>query len=66
MKIEKNMTFAEILEKNENAAEILSKRGFHCIGCMMASSETLEQGAKVHGLSEEETDELVEELSSSD
>lgn len=66
MKIEKSMTFEEILEKNEKAGEILSNHGLHCIGCMIASSETLEQGAKVHGLSDEETDKLVEELNSSD
>jgi len=66
MKITKDMTFAELLEKKESAGLVLSKRGFHCIGCIMASGESIEEGAKVHGLSDKEIDELIDELNSLD
>ena len=58
-KISKNMSFAEIIEKNPEAIEILMKKGMHCCGCAMASFETLEQGCLSHGLN---PNEIVEEL----
>jgi len=33
-----------------------------CIGCAMARLETIEQGAKAHGFSDEDVDELVKKL----
>jgi len=48
-KYTKNSKFSEIM-KDETAVEILMKHGLHCIGCMFASVETLEQGCKGHGI----------------
>lgn len=58
-KISKNMSFAEIMQKNPEAAEIFMEKGMHCIGCPMAMQESLEQGALAHGL---DADEIVKEL----
>ena len=58
-KITKKMSFAEIIEKHPKATEILLGKGMHCIGCPMAQMESLEDGAKAHGL---DVDELVKEL----
>lgn len=58
-KIDKKMSFSEIMEKNPEAMEILMGEGMHCCGCPMAMQETLEQGASAHGL---DADELVKEL----
>jgi len=52
-RINKNMTFAEIMEKKPEAAGILMKAGLHCFGCAMAGGETLEQGCLTHGLNPE-------------
>ncbi len=60
--ITKNMNFEEILKKNPNSAEILFNSGLHCVGCMMAMNETLEQGCKAHGMSKKQIDELVKKL----
>ena len=57
--ITKKMSFSEIIEKNPKALEILLKNEMHCIGCPMAQMETLEEGAKAHGL---DPDKLVKEL----
>ena len=58
-KITKDMTFAEILELNEEVGKKLGERGLFCGGCPMAAFETLEDGAKAHGV---DADELVREL----
>jgi len=61
-KINKNMNFIEIIQKNPDAFEILFKKGMHCVGCGMAGSETLEEGALAHGIN---PDKLVDEINSS-
>ena len=58
-KINKKMSFAEILEKKPEVASVLMEKGMHCCGCPMAMQETLEQGACAHGL---DADEIVKEL----
>ena len=44
------------------SAPILYEYGFHCLGCIMAQYETLEEGAKAHGLNDEQINELVERI----
>lgn len=48
MKITKNMTIAEVLEKNENLKNVLMGFGMHCFSCPCALAETLEEAAEVH------------------
>ncbi|MFW6233106.1 MAG: DUF1858 domain-containing protein [Nanoarchaeota archaeon] len=66
MKIKKNMTIGEILEKAgdkvDEVAEILMSSGMGCIGCPMAQIETLEQGCLAHGLSEKDIKEVVNKI----
>ncbi len=62
MKITKDMVIGEIVEKYPDTAEILLKHGLSCLGCMMAMMETLEQGAKSHGI---DLDNLLKELNES-
>jgi hybrid cluster-associated redox disulfide protein len=47
--IDKSMLFSDIM-KYPRAMEVLFKKGLHCVGCSMASFETLEQGCLMHGL----------------
>ncbi len=63
--ITKKMTFAEILEKNPNSANVLFGRGLHCIGCGMAMYETLEDGCRAHGMNKKQIDELIQKLNKS-
>ncbi|MFO7711374.1 MAG: DUF1858 domain-containing protein [Candidatus Woesearchaeota archaeon] len=51
--INKDMTIQEVLSKKPEAAEIMQDFGMHCLGCMIASSESLEEGAKAHGIDPE-------------
>lgn len=60
--IKKDMTLGEVLTKYPETAKVLVKHGFHCVGCPATFTETIEQGAKVHGMSDKEIDSLVKEL----
>lgn len=58
-KVTKDMTITEALEIDEGIAESLFEMGMHCLGCAMASGETLGQAAEVHG---HNPDELIEKI----
>jgi hybrid cluster-associated redox disulfide protein len=50
IEIKKDMTIAEIIKIKPQSASILMSRGMHCLGCVIAQGETLEQAAEVHGI----------------
>jgi hybrid cluster-associated redox disulfide protein len=58
-KITKEMTFAELISSNPEAAMKLAERGLFCGGCPMAQFETIENGAMAHGV---DVDALIKEL----
>ena len=60
-KITKSMTFGEIIIKYPEVVPLLFKKGMHCVGCHMASSETIGQGALAHRIN---SDKLIKELNS--
>lgn len=49
-KINKNMTFHQVLQMSPEVAKVLGKYRLGCVGCMGAMNESLEQGATAHGL----------------
>lgn len=54
--VDKSMTIEQILRTDDGLADILLSSGMHCLGCVMASGENLEQACAVHGI---DVDELV-------
>ena len=48
--VNKEMTIAQILTVDDVIADILMASGMHCLGCVMASGENLEQACAVHGI----------------
>jgi hybrid cluster-associated redox disulfide protein len=62
VKIKKEMNLAEVIFKYPQLAEVLLDFGLHCVGCMANSFDTIEMGAKVHGMSDQEVDEMVDRL----
>ena len=50
MKAEKSMKIAELIDIDRGIAAILMNAGMHCVGCMAAAGESLEEAAIVHGL----------------
>jgi len=61
-KITRNMTLGETIEKYPASAEILMRYGLHCIGCHVATWETLEQGATAHGMDNKKLENMLKEL----
>lgn len=59
VEITKEMTIAEALKLNPRIVPVLMGKGMHCLGCVIAQGETVEQAADVHGLN---IDELLKEL----
>jgi len=62
MKITKKTNMNELLMKKPELAGILFQSGMGCVGCPMSMGETLEEGCKVHGMSDKEIDKLVEKM----
>jgi len=60
--VTKDMKLGELAEKYPESVEIMFNYGLHCVGCHVASFETLEQGAKAHGMSDEDIDKMVGEI----
>lgn len=48
--ITKDMTFFELMRTYPESVKVLQKHNLGCIGCMGAQNESLEQGARAHGL----------------
>ena len=61
-KIKKTMSLGEIVSKYPESADILMKYGLHCIGCFVATYETLEQGAMAHGIEGKKLNNMLKEL----
>lgn len=62
-KIDKKMMIAEILKKRPELSDVLvEKYGLHCVGCPMGRMESLEDGAKSHGMSDKEIIKMMRDL----
>lgn len=51
--IKKDMLMIDIITQYPEVAPILMGYGLHCVGCHFSGADTLEMGARVHGMDEE-------------
>ncbi len=56
------MSVADILDLHPDCGDILALYGLHCIGCAFSGSDTLEDGALLHGLSDDDIDNILIDL----
>lgn len=61
-KIDKNTNIAELIEENPDLNDVLYEYGLYCGNCFAAGFDNLEEGAKIHGLEDDEIEELIQEL----
>ena len=61
-KLNRTSNLGETVQEYPETVEVLLDWGLHCVGCMAAVFDTIEEGAKVHGLTDSEIDELIERL----
>ena len=59
MVVNKDMIIGEVVMLDEGIAPILMSAGLHCLGCALASGETVEEACIVHGM---DCDALIEEI----
>ncbi|MHB8170034.1 MAG: DUF1858 domain-containing protein [Thermincolia bacterium] len=48
--ITKEMSIFEALTKHPEARGVFKKHNMHCLDCMGATAETIEEGARMHGI----------------
>ncbi len=60
--INKETSIEELIESNPEMNDVLYEYGLYCGNCFAASWDTLEEGAKMHGLEDDEIEELIQEL----
>ena len=58
-KITKEMTFYQILQMDPEVATVLDQYNLGCVGCLGATTESIAQGVRAHGL---DVDEIVASL----
>ncbi|MBT4870406.1 MAG: DUF1858 domain-containing protein [Candidatus Diapherotrites archaeon] len=59
--IKKKDTLGQILQQYPEVAPVLSKAGLHCVGCHVSEYESVEDGCKAHGLSDEKIENIIKE-----
>ena len=57
--IDKTMKIGDLLQAYPDKADLLLEAGMHCLGCMVAHEETIEEACEVHGI---DVDEMLEKL----
>jgi len=60
--ITKDMTIGDVVAKYPASVEVLQAAGVHCVGCHVSYHETLEQGFRGHGMTDEEVEAVIEKL----
>ncbi|MGE5507417.1 MAG: DUF1858 domain-containing protein [Chitinophagales bacterium] len=53
MALTKETTIIEALQAHPQAREVFVRHGMGCIGCMGAAMESIENGARMHGVDPE-------------
>ena len=59
MEITKDTIIGDVVNEDPGVAPVLMNAGLHCLGCAMASGETIEEACYVHGL---DCENLVSEI----
>jgi|TARA_Y100000310_G_scaffold285184_1_gene308476 hybrid cluster-associated redox disulfide protein len=60
--IKKDMLLSDVIEKYPEVAVILTGYGLHCVGCHFSNFDTIEAGAKIHGLNNEEIKFMLKDI----
>lgn len=61
-KVTRASNMADVIFRYPEVAEVLTFYGLHCAGCAFSAADTIEEGAKIHGLTDEDIDKMVDEM----
>lgn len=62
MKITKKTKLSKIAKDKKLAKILIEEYGLFCVSCPQAPFETLEEGARAHGMKDKEIEKMVERL----
>lgn len=60
--VTKDMLLGSVVAEHPEAAAVMLEYGLHCVGCFANAYDTVEVGAKVHGMNDAEVDEMVDKV----
>lgn len=60
--ITKDMNIQQLANTHPEAVGVMAEKGLHCFGCHASAYDTVEQGARGHGMPDEEIDSMVDEM----
>jgi hydroxylamine reductase len=60
--ITKETPISKLIDEHPDVQEILMEYGLHCAGCSFSEFDTLEDGATMHGLSDEDVNLMVKDV----
>jgi len=60
--VKKEDKIGKLIKKFPQTIEIFTEFELFCVGCPASTYETIEEGAKAHGKTEEEINKLIEKL----
>ena len=60
--VNKDTSIEELMMADPAMNDVLYEYGLYCGNCFAAGYDTIADGAKIHGLENEEIDELIQEL----
>jgi len=60
--ITRHMKIMDVVADHPEAIEVMFKYGLHCVGCHVAQFESVEDGAKAHGMSDKDIDKMIHEM----
>lgn len=58
------MLLGGVVGQYPEAAEVMLEYGLHCVGCFANMYDTVEIGAKVHGMSDTEIEKMLNDVNS--
>ncbi|MDD3159745.1 MAG: DUF1858 domain-containing protein [Candidatus ainarchaeum sp.] len=60
--VSKKINLMELIDKHPETGYVLSSEGLGCAGCHASANETVEEGAKAHGKTNEEIKDLMNKI----
>lgn len=61
IELDKKANIAAVVSEFPEVVEVFAAFGLHCSNCFASQFDTLYEGAKLHGMIDEEIDEMIEE-----
>lgn len=61
-RIDASMNVMEIIAMHPDAADVLAEYGLHCFRCAFNTMDSLDTGARAHGLGDDDIDNMIDDL----